>query len=100
MVEIHGEKYDKFFPWILWHPLDYNAVMPYSSRFVTLRRSKPGDSITIRVSSSPNVNVTPITIEGEPNPESCQPAAVRVDLLNQPLHVDVKGISIDDDKCL
>lgn len=97
-----GSHPTKLFDWSIhnFHPFDYDVVMPYESRFVTLRRKKPGDAVTIQVETTPNLSITPITIEGEPNPETCQPVMVGVNPMNQPLHVDINGLLIDEDKYL
>jgi hypothetical protein len=101
VVEDDGGKHPtELFGWTIFHPFYYNVVKPYESKFVTLRRKSPGDAITILVTTDPNLNVTPLTIEGEPQPEVCEPFANTKNAFDQPLHTDVKAILIDEDKWL
>jgi hypothetical protein len=97
-----GSHPTKLFDWSAHnlHPIDYDVLMPYESRFVTLRRKKPGDFVTIQIETTPNLSVTPITIDGEPNPGECHPVMVAVNAMNQPLHVDINDLLIDEDKYL
>lgn len=95
-----GKHPSELFGWTISHPFYYNVVMPYESRFLTLRRKSPGDVITINVTTDPNLNVPPITIEGEPQPEDCAPFANTKNAFDQPLHADVKAILVDEDRWL
>jgi hypothetical protein len=103
VVEDDDKKHPtKLFDWSVanLHPFDYDVLMPYESRFVTLRRQNPSDTITVEVVTNPNLSVPPITIEGEPKPQTCEPHAFNMNEFNQPLHVEVTDLLIDRDDYL
>jgi hypothetical protein len=77
-----------------------DVLMPYESRFVTLKRENPGDTVTVQVVTNPNLSVPPITIEGEAAPQECRPVQVNVNEWNQPLHVEITDLLIDRDEYL
>ncbi len=84
-----------------WNPIDlhifdYDELMPYESRFVTLKRQSPGDAVTIQITTDPNLSVPPITIEPEPKPRDCGPATISTDDAKQPLSKEFRDIAIDD----
>ena len=93
-----GSHPKELFGFQVWHPINYNALMPYESRFVSLKRMSPGDTITIQITTDPNLSVPPITIEGEPKPQTCEEIPVTEDELKRPLHAEVGDLLTDDPK--
>jgi Skp family chaperone for outer membrane proteins len=95
----HGHPADLFAR--SWNPLhshifDYDELMPYESRFVTLKRKTPADTVTIQITTDPNLSVPPITIEPEPRPQECGPVVITQDDASRPLRVEIPDIAIDN----
>lgn len=70
-----------------------NAITASTAKFVTLKRAKPSDAVTIQIETTPNLSVRPITIDAEPNPSSCQ-------LAYQPESATINDLHIDQDNYL